>query len=150
MIKFVSYSSRKVSGHKPLIIADELHNLSPVLRILLYDINTPARIEAVFVNSGFSRQYMVYVPDYDYNVVISHEFFATLKKEEEMNDKDKQYSHTVSSRPVEKTYNLTLNLTKRQMELLVNSTSDLGVSDIDSLQLQKVIYAALSKALIQS
>ena len=43
----------------------------------------------------------------------------------------------------EKTYQLKLNLTKRQMDLLVNSTSDLGKEDEDCLIVQQQIINAV-------
>lgn len=43
----------------------------------------------------------------------------------------------------EKTYKLTLNLTKRQMDLLINSTSDLGKKDKDCLEVQSQILGAV-------
>lgn len=42
----------------------------------------------------------------------------------------------------EKTYKLVLNLTKRQMDLLVNATSDLGDKERDCLVVQKEVINA--------
>ena len=44
---------------------------------------------------------------------------------------------------MEKTYTLVLKLTKKQIEYLRNSTSDLGMNDIDAIRLQAKIADAI-------